>query len=127
VNIYLAGASEEAKRCADAMAQLRALGHEITEDWTTSVLKHGPDEKCDLHTLFAAARRNARGVNMADLMIVLVPAERGSIGWSFEMGIAEQCGIAIWWVGRKQSCFWTFASQCFDTFEDVITGMRISR
>lgn len=124
MKIYLAGASEEAERCAAAMQQLQELGHAITEDWTVSVLANGADDDCTVATLREAAHRNVAGVKAADLLIVLVPKERGSIGWSFEMGCALANLVDVWWVGRKQSCFWTLADRVFTSFDEALEALR---
>lgn len=102
----------------------RSLGHVITEDWTLSVQKHGPDEKVPEAALCHAAIRNVDGVRAADLVIVLVPFRRGSIGWSFEMGVAHQAGIDVWWVGRKQSCFWVLSQHTFSTLEGALCVLK---
>jgi nucleoside 2-deoxyribosyltransferase len=76
MKIYVAGKFDEKQQARGAMAQLRALGHEITYDWT----QH-PEEQSESN-LQHAADCDLDGVLRADAVLMLLTdplyAYRGS-------------------------------------------------
>ncbi len=102
--IYVAGASREVGRCATMIAELRSHGHEITHDWTRSVLAHGggapalaPNEERDIFFDDIAI-----GVRRAHFVVALAPRE-GVIteGAWFELGVAYERKTPIILVGDR--------------------------
>jgi hypothetical protein len=85
MRVYIATRLERAADHQRLAALLRAAGHEITYDWTVhgSVQSEGPERIRDV------AVAEARGVQEADCVIVLLPGGRGT---HTELGMALAFG-----------------------------------
>ena len=86
MRFYVAGGLPERERCSKMMEALRALGHEITYDWTKF---ESTDEKDFTHErLQEIAREELIGAERADIFLML-PTKDGA-GQYVELGTALQ-------------------------------------
>lgn len=109
MNIYVAGKTHDFPKVREVQQCVRAHGHTITHDWTTSVELHGPDHQGEPLTFPEAemiAEQDVDGVREADLVIV-IPHERLT-GTLIEIGIAVGLGIDVVFLGppHPRSVFW---------------------
>ncbi len=118
--IYLAGSSRELDRCETALAEIRAAGHAITEDWCAVMRSAGPDAECTIDVLHAAAIDDVRGVREADWFILLAPLEGSSFGAGFELGVAFAEGVASIWVGEPKGPFAQLANHRYPTLSAAL-------
>lgn len=89
MNIYVAGKWEEMARVREVQAQLRAVGHRITHDWTSYQSDSPRDQAiCDL-----------TGVRCADVLVLIVEKDLRYAGAWVEMGIAIGRGIPVYVLG----------------------------
>lgn len=100
MRIYLAGPSAEPARVREAAAQIEAAGHVITERWWEKVADGGvcaSDVDHPEPILEAAADRNARGLDTADVVIALCREAGGlSPGVAHEVGYAQGlCAVVV--------------------------------
>lgn len=91
MRIYLAGGSSERILCAEYMRRLRERGHTITHDWTSS---EGFTRQLNHSEQREEARRDFQAVLDADLVWVMIPAEK-SEGSHFELGAAVALNIPV--------------------------------
>ena len=93
MRIYLAGPSAELARVREAAALIEAAGHVITERWWEKVADTGvcaSDVDHDEAVLASAAVQNCRGIDAADVVIVLCRAPGGlSPGVAHEVGYVQ--------------------------------------
>ncbi len=101
MKIYVAGSSLEISAVQQAQTEVRAAGHEITEDWTlslTEVFKHQGKELARF--LHHNARADMDGVILADAIILLNDPKCG--GAYVELGIALAFRIPVFVIGREK-------------------------
>jgi len=95
MRVYLAGPSAELPRVLDAMTLITAAGYSITEHWWARIQEASNngwthDSQVPDEYMRESARRNRRGIEMADVVIVLA---RESGGYS--SGAAGEIGYAL--------------------------------
>ncbi len=124
MNIYVAASSHEIPRAQKAMNALRKAGHTITSDWTETMLSaSGPDDTLDRETLREVAEECMRGVQNAQLLLLLLPEGTSTGAWT-ELGIALAEDIFIVVAGtKKRSCFWALADDVYDTDDEAIASI----
>ena len=89
-SIYVAGPSSDLERCERVIARLRALGWTIAEDWPARLREERArcgatsDREVPREVLAEAWRRNARGIRLAEAVLVL--ADGVSHGRAAEVG-----------------------------------------
>lgn len=102
--VYLAGPSAELPRVREAAAQIEAAGHVITGRWWEKVADGGVCASDTDHPepiLAAAADRNARGIDTADVVIALCREAGGlSPGVAHEVGYAQGICTSVVFVGN---------------------------
>lgn len=81
MRFYIASRLENAPRVRELAAVLKAHGHEHTYDWTV----HGSVQNAGLDVIERVAVLGTRGVERADVVIVMLPGGRGTHA---ELGIA---------------------------------------
>lgn len=123
--IYVAGASAEVGRIAGYIDRLKRAGHEITHDWTISVLgaraQRLTDDRLSGAVRADYADEDLIGITLCDTFWLVVP-EAPSTGCWVELGAAlcaaHQRTIVVsgdW----KRSIFTSLADYRFDTHEEV--------
>lgn len=99
MKIYVAGASSEVGRAVAFIARVRALGIEVTHDWTVEVLKDRYSKN-----RVEDALTDLRGVASADLLVFLAPEPpSGTTGGGFEAGAAYVWGKPIFASGSAKA------------------------
>ena len=127
MKLYLCGGSSELDLVSEHMGLLRAMGHEITHDWTATIRAVGD-----------ANPRNARhkkrlgwsaedldGIDRADLVWAMLPA-KASFGCAFESGFAIGSGKTVIMSGDwRASIFSAQASARFNEHAHAIEWLRL--
>ena len=93
--VYVASALANWKRARSIGDELKKQGITITYDWTQwgeAIEKEDTPGGLDPHKLRSIARDETHGVNAANVVLAIMPGERGS---HFEMGLAWQTGTPI--------------------------------
>ncbi len=92
MRVYVAAKFEDKVLARDAMAKLRAVGHEITYDWTVEDdTKAEPGKLDEYHA--ECAERDIEGVQDAEVLVIF-PHERGK-GLYVELGVALGASIPV--------------------------------
>jgi hypothetical protein len=91
MKIYVAGSSNEIPRVRAVQARLRAMGHEITFDWTGPVEEFGGGSDLDIRRKRLYANRDLLAIREADTVIGLAGGPTVSAGLWFELGYALAC------------------------------------
>jgi hypothetical protein len=118
VIVYVAGASREMARAKNVIAELRARGFEIAEDWPAQIEAHGgrANEGLDEGDRAECARAAYVGVQRCNVLFLLVPSEQSAGAW-FEVGAAVGLGRMVIASGLdedfERSIFTTYASRRF--------------
>lgn len=97
MRVYVAAKFEDKAIVRDAYAKLRAIGHEITHDWTNEDITKAEPGRVDEY-LAECAERDAEGVQEADVL-VMFPHERGKDSY-VELGIALGAAIPVVCISR---------------------------
>jgi len=131
--VYVAGSSKELSRCRGFIAEVEALGYSITENWVAEVDANQGVANTGLTPEIRerAAKACARGVDNADIVIVLVPSKDApSIGCWVELGIAltlsQSEAKEIIYVGSvERSVFSALVSRVLDTDAEALNHLSI--
>jgi len=91
MKFFVSGKISVEEDAREAMKAIREAGHEITFDWTT--IEHLRPYDKNATACRDAAVRETRGVEEADLLIVLAH-DRG-VGMYVELGIAIGSGVPV--------------------------------
>jgi nucleoside 2-deoxyribosyltransferase len=113
--VYVAASSKQMDRASQAMAQLRAAGHEVVHDWPAIIEARGvanpldatQDERWDW------AIDDLQGVKRADVLWLLVPNEEGA-GAFVELGYALALGKPVIASGVYLRSIFTAMAACYD-------------
>lgn len=112
MQVYVACSSKEIERAERAIAALRALGIDITHDWTVPMRKHGPgnDANLDDRVLLPELRNDmVLGVAKAQWVLYLASAENFGQGRFVELGGAFLTGVRIMVAGDVSKEPWARA------------------
>jgi nucleoside 2-deoxyribosyltransferase len=131
MRIYVAGSSRELGRAEGVIGALRAMGHDITHDWTIEVAFSRSRGQTDATYSEEFRRRTAwedvKGVLRADVVVVLIPSlDRPSRGAWVELGIALDAAhkpFTICVGDYSQSIFCALADRRALKDEDVIAAL----
>jgi len=100
MRLYIAAKTHDYPRAREIMKVARGLGHEVTQDWTVAVERHGVEQEQEPPTdeqRQEYAMNDLRGVANAQQYVGLWhPNLKGT--W-IEFGIAVGLAIPIWMVG----------------------------
>lgn len=125
LDLYVAGASKELKRCQNFILGVRYIGHRITFDWTKAVAEFGAtplsDDLCK-----TAAMIDLEGVRHSNMVILLAPGpENHSTGCWTEIGGGLILGIPLIVSGdAKRSIFTRRAAFTFQNDEETLGYLR---
>jgi hypothetical protein len=112
--IYVAGSSKELDRCERLIARVRAMGHEITHDWTASVRANGGEANAGLserERLDAAVGCYNAACGATFVVVLAAPVMNGAM---FELGAAYAADAVIGYVGDEGlTIFSSFADHVF--------------
>ena len=111
LHLYVAGKYEERARVQDIMAQLRAVGHTITYDWTLS-------EQLSRTQAFA----DKEGVRVADALVLVVEKALPYCGTLVEFGMALAWRIPVYIVGHAldDHCIFILLPELHRGIEDLL-------
>lgn len=127
LRVYVAASSKELERAKWAMAQVRALGHDITHDWVRCVEQEGEANPAaaTLSQCQKWAWDDLEGVSNADVVWVLMPDQDG-FGAGVELGYAlSNPYMRIICSGpTRRSIFSALADNCFPNDSDVVEELR---
>ena len=128
MKIYIAGASAEIDVIEKFMGRLRAVGHEITHDWTKDVRAAGSASPNDSFIRLSAAEKDRHGVIVSQVTWIVQPSDASSsTGAWVELGIAlglqkvREAAPMIVVSGSSQKCIFSdLADSRFDSHEDAL-------
>ncbi len=108
ISVYVACSSRELDRAKHWMAELRAVGIDVTSKWAENIEEVGeanPRGASDADR-FKWSRQDLADVASADVLWFLVPEEASGGGAYFEAGYAHAVGCQVFFSGdTKQSIF----------------------
>jgi len=115
MNIYVAASSKQMDRAREAMAKLRAAGHTIAHDWVAEVEAVGSANPPDatLEERWDWAIDDFAGIDRADVLWLLVPAEGGAGAW-VELGYALAKRKPVICSGCHERSIFTAMAVCYD-------------
>lgn len=123
--VYVASATEQYGLVEHFVDRLRAVGIEISFEWTPDYRAGGfkPDAQLsDIHRRYVA-KMDSCGVKEADLVWVITPdvKEHGCGMW-VEMGMALALGKRVIMSGKlaRRTVFSELAEACFQTHEEAL-------
>lgn len=134
MKIYIAASSKEIDRACRIMQSLRAMGHEITEDWTERMRRVGvPDAEVSFEILNEARIANEEGILACDAFVFL--AGPASFGTGYETCYALQDDLArrdagfpcklLVLVGAVTNCFHTVFDYVYAGDDELLSAARL--
>lgn len=129
LRVYVAASSRELERAKWAMAQIRAMGHEISHDWVRCVEEEGEanPSAATLDQCEKWAWDDLEGVENADVIWLLMP-DAGGFGAGVELGYAIGMDREIRIVASgptRCSIFTALADACYPNDEDALLEFRL--
>lgn len=127
LKVYVAGSSAERhERSIPVIAALKAVGIEITHDWTIDMQQFSnaasSDENVPDEVRLRCANDDFNAIRQAHFVLFLSPDQRGSSGAWSEFGFA--CGmcvpIVVTGTHRKRTIFTSKADVLFETDQEGI-------
>jgi hypothetical protein len=130
-SIYVAGGSSEAAEVAEMIARLKAIGYEVTYDWTKEVLAATtPERYLPRDRMIEAAKCDLVAIDNADIFWLMIP-KKTSIGSSFEFAYAYTRGYSPIYISgdHRSSIFYQLAEPylLFGTHEKAFAMLLSER
>lgn len=123
MKVYVGAKFEEKGNAREAQAALRALGHEITFDWTVEDDSGLSGDERELYWR-ACGANDVDGVRRADAVLLL--NHPLAFGTMVEFGLALAWGKPIFLVGadiRNTVFFWVPGIRRFNTVEQAVRAI----
>lgn len=95
MKVYVAGSSSDIRRVRQMQAFLGLLGIQVTHDWTPPVRLLQSGREFSREERISHANADLVGVDEADCVLLLVPAEPSGGGNVFEAGYAYKAGKPV--------------------------------
>lgn len=128
MKFYVAGASRQIERAERAMAALRAMGHDITEDWCAAIraerARGVEDHELTQEQAAEYADRCIEGVKAADVLWVLLSDFGAGMWVELGAGIVTDRAILVSGTATKGHVFRAKAHASFATDDEVLEYVR---